>query len=1306
MPQRSLSRFIKLTHTTSVRSFDNTRSETIQFNTPLTLIVGYNGSGKTTIIECLKYATTGDLPPNSKGGAFIHDPKLCGEREVLAQVKMSFKSTSQVRMVVTRSLQLTVKKTARQQKTLEGQLLMVKDGERSSISSRVAELDLLMPQNLGVSKAILESVIFCHQDESLWPMSEPGSLKKKFDEIFEALKYTKAIDNIKQLRKKHGEKLQSLKVAQSAARENKLKGDKAEKRSKELDAELKVLRSDIMNLRTEIERAKEKVGNAWDQRNRYQNVLDTLQLRQEKERWLQDAVQGQLKGLRERTESDEWLQTELDNYQERVKVLEDNQGQQKKEYARLDEVIREAREKLSRKHGDLGKHEQKKVSYGQQIEHRKNLIKETSRRHNIRGYDSNLDDGKIDEYIRKIATLSTNQSAAVEAAAKECEREMEKMREHLRSLGEQKSKLIAEKNSSKQQLTANDEMIRRARSELTHLDVDEGEIAIIESKIEQLELDLKRAREESDAALCNKTIQEHDVYLRLLEEEVNQLNDELIKGTKRAGDVAQLDHLRKELADRQRSLDKLKGVHEVKLQVLLKHEWQPSRLDADFSNCLDDKAQQLGEAERQRAMRSRDLEQIDYEIGNNQRSLEDGQNERDACEKRLREIIERPEGYPTELADIQEGRDVLKSDADGFVHLRGFYEQAITLAYNRHKCRLCMRGFNDSKEVEQFVNVMKKKMKEEDFVKTKSDLAAQEDLLHKAKEVGPAYITWVRLTKTDLPRLESTAKDLSLKRSTALRELEELDHAVNERELARAEVYSLGKPVANITKYDQEIAGLSAQIQDMTGKQTHFAFSRSLEEVHQQLDAVKKKSKDAVREKDKLSADKERLHSKISTIELELVNAKGNLSNANHQLEKRTAKLRQIEDLYSGNDIQRNMIRKLDDQLRELTSQIEEEQDRLDDIKQRGRLREATLRDEASKLVDSVYRLNESEKAIRSYVDGGGDADMARCQEEIERTETYIQSTDQELKKVIKSLNKCTEELTTQGETRRTIEDNIRYRRCLRELEAIRTEIADLSAQNATADQQHWRDEADRWQQKLNMLSTQQTSKLGAAKAKDDQLASLIEDWNTDYKDAAHNYKKAHIEVETTKAAVEDLGRYGGALDKAIMKYHSIKMEEINRIIGELWRKTYQGTDVDTILIRSDNEAAKGNRSYNYRVSMIKQDAEMDMRGRCSAGQKVLASIIIRLALAECFGVNCGLIALDEPTTNLDRDNIRSLAQSLHDIIQTRRHQANFQLIVITHDEEFLRFMKCPDFCDNYYRISRNDREKSIIEQQSIAEVM
>lgn len=94
------------------------------------------------------------------------------------------------------------------------------------MSSRNAELDRFIPQYLGVSKAVLENVIFCHQDESLWPMSEPGTLKKKFDEIFEALKYTKAIDAIKKMKKDYTEELRRLHIAEQYCKNNKIKADK------------------------------------------------------------------------------------------------------------------------------------------------------------------------------------------------------------------------------------------------------------------------------------------------------------------------------------------------------------------------------------------------------------------------------------------------------------------------------------------------------------------------------------------------------------------------------------------------------------------------------------------------------------------------------------------------------------------------------------------------------------------------------------------------------------------------------------------------------------------------------------------------------------------------------------------------------------------------------------------------------------------------------------------------------------------------------------------------------------------------
>ena len=40
-----------------IRAFSPDREEAIEFESPLTMIVGANGCGKTTVIECLKHAS-------------------------------------------------------------------------------------------------------------------------------------------------------------------------------------------------------------------------------------------------------------------------------------------------------------------------------------------------------------------------------------------------------------------------------------------------------------------------------------------------------------------------------------------------------------------------------------------------------------------------------------------------------------------------------------------------------------------------------------------------------------------------------------------------------------------------------------------------------------------------------------------------------------------------------------------------------------------------------------------------------------------------------------------------------------------------------------------------------------------------------------------------------------------------------------------------------------------------------------------------------------------------------------------------
>ena len=48
-------------------------------------------------------------------------------------------------------------------------------------------------------------------EEINWPFSESGNLKKVFDEIFDTAKYTKALDDLKEIGKKFKEKTKELK---------------------------------------------------------------------------------------------------------------------------------------------------------------------------------------------------------------------------------------------------------------------------------------------------------------------------------------------------------------------------------------------------------------------------------------------------------------------------------------------------------------------------------------------------------------------------------------------------------------------------------------------------------------------------------------------------------------------------------------------------------------------------------------------------------------------------------------------------------------------------------------------------------------------------------------------------------------------------------------------------------------------------------------------------------------------------------------------------------------------------------------
>jgi DNA repair protein RAD50 len=157
--------------------------------------------------------------------------------EVKAQIKLRFRDVRANPCVVTRSFQLTQKSGGKLEKKDLDQVIQTVDektGEKVSVSRKCADINATVPDmvsffslifaraigltarvllsQMGVSKAILENVVFVHQEDSNWPLGEAATLKKKFDEIFSATKYTKALEHIAKLRKEQAASIKEHKL--------------------------------------------------------------------------------------------------------------------------------------------------------------------------------------------------------------------------------------------------------------------------------------------------------------------------------------------------------------------------------------------------------------------------------------------------------------------------------------------------------------------------------------------------------------------------------------------------------------------------------------------------------------------------------------------------------------------------------------------------------------------------------------------------------------------------------------------------------------------------------------------------------------------------------------------------------------------------------------------------------------------------------------------------------------------------------------------------------------------------------------
>uniref|UniRef100_A0A0D3F5D9 DNA repair protein RAD50 n=1 Tax=Oryza barthii TaxID=65489 RepID=A0A0D3F5D9_9ORYZ len=1242
-----------------IRSFDPENKNVITFFKPLTLIVGPNGAGKTTIIECLKLSCTGELPPNSRSGhTFVHDPKVAGETETKGQIKLRFKTAAGKDVVCIRSFQLSQKASKMEFKAIESVLQTINPhtGEKVCLSYRCADMDREIPALMGVSKAILENVIFVHQDESNWPLQDPSTLKKKFDDIFSATRYTKALEVIKKLHKDQAqeiktfrlklENLQTLKDQAYRLRDN-IAQD--QEKSDALKIQMEELRTNVQGVEDKIRRTEKSLA---DLRRLQQEINSSTSARTT----YFTLQQQQYAALSEENEdTDDELKEWQTKFEERMALLQNKISKLERDVDdenTTSSFLSKAINDLMRETGRL----QAEADAHMSVKHeRDSAIRKIFTKHNLGPIpDAPLTDAAAMHLtnITKAKLSNLNDDLQDKKKSNEAQKQflwgryLEVNTRYSEVVGQIESKVASKKGISRRMKD------KESERDAAEMDLSKYNLPRIDEKERHLQIEVERKALALGERNYDSIVNQKRTEIFSLDQKIKTLQWEK-------------DSIISDSNDREKIRIVFKGRTPSEKEVKKELSQAFGSVDREY-NDLNSKSQEAAQ----------ELKLVQMKILDARSHLSKLQKELDAkrsyVESKLQSITKMSADinmFPKHLKDAMDEREKQKNNLSYAKGMRQMYEPFENLARELHMCPCCQRAFTPDEE-DEFVKKQRTTCEStaERMNKISLECSNAEDFFQQLNKLNATYEEFVKLGKEAIPLAEKNLKQLLADESEKAQTFDDFVSVLAQVKMDKDAVQVLLQPVETIDRHVQEIQQLGPQVENLEYKlDVRGQGVKSLEQIQLELNSVQ-------RTRDTLNNEVDDLRDQQRTLTDGLTNAQMRWHDIRE--EKLKASGAHLEESLGPLSKERESLLQEHEALKE---KLDQEYHQLAERKR-----------EFQQEIDALETHNER---IKGYLNSKKGEKLNELQEKHTQLQSDLQKSKERKEEKSAELSKNKELLKSQDQLKRNIDDNLNYRRTKDEVERLTHEIELLedkilsigSLSTIEADLKQHSQEKDRLLSEYNRCQgTQSVYQSNISKHK-------LELKQTQYKDIEKRYFNQLLQLKTTEMANKDLDRYYAALDKALMRFHTMKMEEINKIIKELWQQTYRGQDIDYISINSDSEGA-GTRSYSYRVVMQTGDAELEMRGRCSAGQKVLASLIIRLALAETFCLNCGILALDEPTTNLDGPNAESLAGALLRIMESRKGQENFQLIVITHDERFAQLIGQRQLAEKYYRVSKDEQ--------------
>lgn len=1249
-----------------IRAFSEEHPAAIEMQHPLTLIVGHNGTGKTTIVEALKYATTGSLPPNSRNGAFVHDPRVSQETETKAQIMMKFTSCEGKEYIVARGMSQTVGKTKKETRTCESALWEIQNGEKKMICNKLSEVDSEVPLLLGTTAAVLESVIFVHQEESTWPLGDGTVLKKKMDGILSSSQFIKALDSLTALKKEKTAELKILGCKYETLQQKTQNKHLIEQRIIRAEERLGVIKNVSKEAKIRLDAAqleiKEKQKSnehallCLREKEKAESELaglSTKNLIEKPVSELQRLIPSACKEDVEELQQEECgLEIEAQEIVDQLRKLEGLRMQIEKNRIEIEELLEDKRQSTGRIEQEVS---EARDAFKRIYAIIQSIIEEAEKEDN----DRKISDFKLhvlylaesnEKYgieDRKIETDTEIESAAeyVTSTAKNVVGAIEQMQELLDYMVQKKETVLRGKIEEMGVLREKQRgLIRRLEEikSILNVDLDERETSFI-------------AEIQENENIVNISYERREYNKEKLFFEIEELQREIDMSLKEAEKRKEKEFLQEEIERKEKDMEYTPKLFEIKGKLTLE-----SLLLAEETVEMKVLDVELRIKEIQQSQK----EQIEVQIRKESRRMASALFHQRKVEK-IEEILQEVTG---EIA--QGGRQITKSEIVQCVKTGGRVKLETEFENMLYDLNEEWGGITASEKI--YEEFLKRAQEECPFCKSFISTGVSKGHMQKIE----AILGCIKRKKQEIQKeMDGEKENTRIKQHQSL--LRTLINEVSKLSIeGKADVYGTGqKETENLNELLEALESLNKQLRSIKNVRGKFqeieALVRRKESIQlltEDYCIVQKKYKEKLAELQEIEKKEQKEHERY----IEFENRKQDSRNRIKEIEKILQQRSRYKEEAMSLEKEKHAIEAEKEQndriIKERTQEINElnrresafykskeilrecqiPNSRIASItSMKGRVKELSIRMERLSRVEYTEDHKKSEMALKNQI------------------------IDLEERKAV--INRRIKIAVESQAHKQLVKDSIRAADLREKIESIHV------TQQTLFDLQMEIDELEG-----SIMKEQKT--ISECVGEEHNLKKQKEEDVKDvkiYESAESDELSAFVTIRVIKETILDLDKYIKGVQAGIVRYHSEKLAEVNAIIKEVWDLAYKGGDIDEIKLVSYLDKT-------YSLVMIKNGVEIEMRGRVSAGQKVLASIVVRLALAEAFSFNCGFLSLDEPTTNLDKENIAGLAKALSAIIKSRKAEGNFQLLIITHDEEFVRVLLEAECTEYFYRLERD----------------